>query len=273
VTKKFPESSHQSKNQTKYSGVQELLDSELGLPGYNRELVNLLAKELDLAKGMAEGKVKLVEFGAGTGTLAELWRDTFLIDPICIEIDSILVQIIKSKGFETYNRLDEMKSKIKYLYTSNVLEHIEDDVNTLRQIRGKMEENGIIAIYVPALPILFSDLDRSVGHFRRYTKKELLYKVRLAGFEVRACYYNDCIGVIASLLVKVFGYKKQTRFGSKESLLLYDRYVYPISRIFDRFLFKFVIGKNILLVAATTDSDVNKQLTPSSRNELFRNYF
>ena len=254
MKKKFKEISHQSENQTNYFGVQELLDSEVGLPGYNSELVNLLAQEFDLEKAMLEGEVTIFEFGAGTGTLAEIWRVKYSIKPICIEIDSILIEILKSKDFDTFNNLDQVNSKINYIYTSNVLEHIEDDVSALTQIRAKMEENGIIAIYVPALPILFSDLDRSVGHYRRYSKKDLLHKISLAGFEVRDCYYNDCLGVIASLVVKIFGYKKQTRLGSKGSLLLYDKYVYPISKILDRYLFKFVIGKNILLVATNPDS-------------------
>jgi hypothetical protein len=255
MKKKSYKSLHQSENQTSYSGVQELLDSELGLPRYNFELVKLFAKELNLANARIGEEARLFEFGAGTGTLAELWQSRYSIKPVCIEIDSMLTQILKSKGFETYKGLDEIESKIKCLYTSNVLEHIEDDVNVLKLLREKMEDDGIVAIYVPALPILFSDLDRSVGHFRRYTKKELLHKVRLAGFQVRACYYNDCLGVVASLIVKVFGYKKQTKLGSRGSLLLYDEYLYPISKILDRYLFKFLIGKNILLIAMNSDSE------------------
>jgi hypothetical protein len=116
----------------------------------------------------------------------------------------------------------DLSSEISFIYTSNVLEHIEDDVNALIKIRERMQQGGKIAIYVPALPILFSDLDRKVGHFRRYKKKELMHKAKMAGFEIDKCFYNDCIGVLASLSLRLFGYKNKSGLGSKESLFIYD---------------------------------------------------
>lgn len=257
MKKKSKQSSFQSNTQTNYSGTQELLDSEEGLARYNHELVTILSKELDLPQSHPKAGVKLFEFGAGTGVLAEIWREKFSINPICIEIDSNLSNLLRSRGFETFSQLEEIPHDIQYLYSSNVLEHIEDDVNALKQIREKMGKDGIIAFYVPALPWLFSGLDTSIGHFRRYTKRELLEKVRSAGFDVQRCYYNDCLGVIASLVVKFFGYKKKTGFGSKKSLLIYDKYIYSISKILDKTLFKHVIGKNLLLIATNSYSNKN----------------
>jgi len=111
-----------------------------------------------------------------------------------------------------------------------------------------LKPGGIIGIYVPALPFLFSNFDREVGHFRRYKKRELIKLVKLAGFEIENCYFNDSIGVIASLVVKIFGYNKE-KFGSKKSLILYDKYIYPISKILDKIIFKHLIGKNLFLFA------------------------
>jgi hypothetical protein len=116
-----------------------------------------------------------------------------------------------------------------------------------------MQPGGKIGIYVPALPILFSDLDRNVGHFRRYRKKELIHKVRSAGYEIQSCYFNDSVGVLASLALKVLGYKNKSGLGSKESLFFYDRFVYPISKILDRIFLRYVIGKNLFLFATNPE--------------------
>jgi hypothetical protein len=250
IFRKIPKVSLQSDSQKIYSGTQELLDNEEGLAGYNLDVVKKLATGLGMGiNHVGGGSSSVVEFGAGTGALAEVWRSEFGMDPICIEIDPELIKILKAKGFITSESTGDLSSDISFIYTSNVLEHIQDDVNALIKIRERMQQGGKIAIYVPALPMLFSDLDRNVGHFRRYKKKELVHKVKIAGFEIEKCFYNDCIGVLASLSLRVFGFKNKSGLGSKKSLFIYDKYVYPVSKTLDRIVFKHVIGKNLFLFA------------------------
>ena len=247
--RKIRELSLQSESQKEFSGTQELIDGEEGLAGYNLDVVKKLASGLGLDKDRGTVNSSLVEFGAGTGALAEIWRSKFCLDPTCIEIDPELIKILESKSFKTYENFEKVESEILFVYTSNVLEHIEDDVQALRNIREKMKQGGKIAIYVPALPMLFSGFDRHVGHFRRYEKKELMHKVRLAGFEIEKCFYNDCLGVLASLSLRLLGYKNSTGLGFKKSLLIYDKYFYPVSMVLDRIVFKHLIGKNLFLFA------------------------
>jgi hypothetical protein len=83
----------------------------------------------------------------------------------------------------------------------------------------------------------------------KYKKKELIVKVRESGFAVEKCYWNDCIGVVAMFSLKILGYKGKAGIGSKKSLKIYDKYVYPISKILDRLFFKYIIGKNLFLFA------------------------
>ena len=122
-------------------------------------------------------------------------------------------------------------------------------MEALNEIRRKIKPGGKLAIYVPALPFLYSGLDEKVGHYRRYTKKELIKKVSEAGFTVKDCYYNDSLGILATLTVKVLGYKNKVGLGSPKSIVLYDKVVYPISKILDRLIFRKVIGKNLFLFA------------------------
>ena len=201
-----------------------------------------------------ESFVSVLEFGAGTGVLAEIWESDYGITPTCVEIAPSLQKILISKGFKTLDNIAKLSQDQGFIYTSNVLEHIEDDLGALIQIRSHLEIEGKLAIYVPALPFLFSDLDRRVGHFRRYRKSELINKVESAGFRIEYCHYNDCLGVLASLALKIIGYKNKAGLGSKKSLIFYDNVVYPISIILDKIVFKFLIGKNLLLIATNPKS-------------------
>ena len=66
----------------------------------------------------------------------------------------------------------------------NVVEHIEDDVAALTNIRKSLDKNGRAIILVPNGPGLFGTLDKVLGHIRRYTREHLLDVCRRAGFTV-----------------------------------------------------------------------------------------
>ena len=50
----------------------------------------------------------------------------------------------------------------------HVLEHIEDDKNELNEVFKKLKSNGVLIIMVPQHQSLYSNLDKHVGHLRRY---------------------------------------------------------------------------------------------------------
>ena len=225
-----------------YSGISELVNTENGLIGYSTSIIRKFYKNLKLSENS-----RILEFGAGTGFLAELFRSEYKINPICVELDPNLCETIKTKNFECFQTLSEVKGKFEYIYTSNVLEHIENDIEILIELRQTLNSKGLIAIYVPAHPVLFSTMDKTVGHVRRYTKRELVSKAKNAGFEVKKVQYDDFLGFFASLTVKIIGYNKGA-LGSTKSLQFYDKVIYPISAILDSVGFRKLLGKNLLLI-------------------------
>ena len=126
----------------------------------------------------------------------------------------------------------------------NVLEHIEDDASELSVVREALNPNGHLLIFVPALPWLYSDLDRQVGHFRRYVKKDLVELTQRSGFLVVKARYFDVAGIVPWYINFVL-LKNAIRGGS---VSLYDRLVVPVMRIMEG-LVSPPIGKNVLLVA------------------------
>ena len=66
----------------------------------------------------------------------------------------------------------------------NVLEHVEDDLQALRNIRERVKRGGRLFILVPAYAWLFNSMDRAVGHHRRYRKGELVSRLEAADWEV-----------------------------------------------------------------------------------------
>ena len=66
----------------------------------------------------------------------------------------------------------------------DVLEHIDDDLGTLRWAFETLEPGGVLVLTVPAHPFLFDEMDRLAHHRRRYRRRELFRKLENAGFEV-----------------------------------------------------------------------------------------
>lgn len=206
---------------------------------YNRFLISLIQNEAQLGE-------KMVDFGAGIGTLAKaVSSGGYQVH--CIEPDNRQLAQILELGLSASPDLTCLEDgSVDLLYTLNVLEHIEDDVAALQICYDKIKPGGRLLIYVPAFQILYSSMDRNVGHFRRYTRIALSEKVRAAGFRIIKNEYVDCAGFLASLLFKAFGNSSGTI--NRGALIAYDRYVFPLSRLGDM-AFNRAFGKNVFLVA------------------------
>jgi glycosyltransferase involved in cell wall biosynthesis len=114
----------------------------------------------------------------------------------------------------------------------NVVEHIQDDVNALRNIRANLREDGRAIVLVPSGPGLYGTLDNVLGHFRRYTRDQLVEASARAGFRVEKVLKFNRIGspgwwLNGSVL-------KKTTFGFWQIKLL--NWLVPFVRPIDRFL-------------------------------------
>jgi len=223
---------------SEYSGTGNL-EVMVEAVNYNAFLVSLIRSEAHTGE-------TVLDFGAGIGTFAKvLAQEGHKV--LCIEPDQRQREHIVQAGLTAFADISNLADRsIDLLYSLNVLEHIEDDVAVLRACHEKMRPGGRVLIYVPAFQVLYSSMDKLVGHFRRYTRGELAEKMHLAGFEVLKNEYVDSAGFLASLLFKAFG--SDSGAINRNALIAYDRYAFPVSRLMDK-LFKRWFGKNVLLLA------------------------
>ena len=79
----------------------------------------------------------------------------------------------------------------------NVVEHIADDVGTLKNIYNVLEDGGRAIVLVPCGPKLYGTLDEVLGHCRRYTDEQLNDVAKRAGFRVETILRFNRPGVVA----------------------------------------------------------------------------
>ena len=76
----------------------------------------------------------------------------------------------------------------------DVLEHVPDDLGSLKAIRGLLKPGGALVVTVPANKWMWSAHDVAHHHFRRYTKSELARLFRQAGYDIRLhSYFNTLL--------------------------------------------------------------------------------
>lgn len=188
---------------------------------------------------------RILDFGAGIGLFAGMLRDRgYRVS--CLEVDPELAHGLEQQGFDTVRSPGELAdASIDFLYSLNVLEHIDDDVAALTALAPKLRSGGRCLFYVPAFPVLFSAMDRLVGHHRRYTAASLTRSLESAGLRVGRVEYADSLGFPASLAYRIVGGSGVLNPSSVGS---YDRWVFPASRALDHITRRW-FGKNVLAVA------------------------
>jgi SAM-dependent methyltransferase len=198
----------------------------------------------------------VVEFGAGIGTFsAHLLREPlerlFLVEP-ARTLGGRLEARFHGDGRVRVMRgilehvQDELRlSGVDSIVGVNVLEHIDDDIATLRAARDILVPGGRLLIFVPAFRFLYGSMDRTFGHVRRYTKPDLAAKLAGLGFQILCSRYMNLLGVVSWL---VAGRVLRQRTLSPGAVALADRTLIPLSSRLERW-FGPPFGQNLLMVA------------------------
>jgi SAM-dependent methyltransferase len=76
----------------------------------------------------------------------------------------------------------------------DVIEHVAEDVASVKAMADRLAPGGLLVITVPAMPWLWSDHDVINGHVRRYTGRSLGAAFQKAGLKPdRISYFNTLL--------------------------------------------------------------------------------
>ena len=196
----------------------------------------------------------VLEVGAGIGETARHLLDGRQRSWLCLEPDERLgtrlrawaeagdvaplptVQIGTTADLDPSSRFDTI------LYI-DVLEHIEDDRAEMARAAELLAPRGALIVLSPAFHQLFSDFDRSVGHFRRYTRASLAEVMPPSVRQVRLRYL-DSVGFLASLSNRAL---LRQALPTRRQIALWDRVMIPASRVLDPLLAR-SFGRSVLAV-------------------------
>ena len=202
----------------------------------------------DLVRRCGAGADAVLDFGAGIGTFSgSLTVPTQRVH--CVEPDAASRRKLREQGFNDYADIAEVPDAcVPYAFSLNVLEHIDDDAAALADLFRVVQPGGRLLVYVPAFQILFTSMDRHVGHVRRYRRRQLVERVSAAGFTIDKSAYADALGFFATLAYRLVDRSEPAPLHTG-SVKFYDRVFFPLSRLLSVLLAK-VLGKNVYVVAS-----------------------
>lgn len=232
-------------NGFQYSGTEDLVRLEV-MESYNRFIVELV---LSASRKTGVNPKRVLDFGAGIGTLSIQFERATGVKPMAFEIDEKQAEIIRQRGYETFTHWEDVPANLDCIFASNVLEHIREDRVIVDEFRSRLRPGGCLFLLVPAFTLLWTEMDDQVGHFRRYTRSTLSKVLHQCGMKVVESKYCDSLGFFAIAFLKLCGSRRSAE--TADSLRFYDRRVLPFSRGLDRLGLQFLCGRNVYVAAIT----------------------
>ncbi len=166
---------------------------------------------LDAGCGSGRNMIELARHGAVTGVELSATSVALARERDAGEVieGSVLEMPFEADTFDLAASLD-------------VIEHLQDDLAALRELRRVVKPGGALLVTVPAYQWLWSGHDEVNHHFRRYTRRTLQRAGEQAGWQqVRTTYFNSLL-LPAAILLRVLD-----RFNRKTTESSLDLWVPP----------------------------------------------
>ena len=194
-------------------------------------------------------KGSVLEVGAGCGSFTRNYLNKKIDSLLLTELDKNNIHELSQKFKNnskikiTNKKLNNIKKKFDTIIYLHVLEHIKNDKSEIKFALKKLKKNGFLIIMVPAHQKIYSNLDKAVGHFRRYDFK--FFKKNFKSLETVNIKFLDSMGYFLYYLNKIF-FKKEI-YPSKFKIFIWDKFFTPLTMIVD-FLSGYRFGKCILAI-------------------------
>jgi len=179
----------------RYRELYELEDRHWWFRG-RREIIWALLERAGVGSAR-----RLLDAGCGTGrNLVEFGA---LGQPEGVDFSEQAVEFCRHRGLGGVQRapVEELPyedGRFDLILATDVIEHLDDDVRALRELRRVASEHGRLVVTVPAYAWLWSRHDESMHHRRRYTARRLTGRLRAAGWEpaVQTYFYSALLPLV-----------------------------------------------------------------------------
>ena len=198
---------------------------------------------------------RILEIGSGIGNIS----DFFIQENADIRLSDLrenYLEMLRKKyagknlGFhridlvhpEFEKEYAEIIGTFDTVFALNVVEHIKDDQQAIENCYKLLKPGGTIIILVPAFQSLYTPIDESLYHYRRYTKKSLNALISKF-FTVEKSKYFNVMGIAGWFL---YGKILRRRTIKSDQTKIFNA-MFPVPKIFDA-MFRRWFGLSVISV-------------------------
>ena len=159
----------------------------------------------DICKQVKERRPRILDVGCGTGANLLMLSNYGEAEGVDISEDALAfcrergLQKVKHGAAEELPYEDGTFDLVTAL---DVVEHIDDDVASLREMRRVLRPDGRVLLFVPTFMFLWGLQDDVSNHRRRYRLPELHRVLDQAGFDVERSTYANITFFAPILLIR-----------------------------------------------------------------------
>lgn len=163
---------------------------------------------------------RILDVGCGTGANLKMLATYGSAEGV--DISDQAVEFCRERGLASVKlgaieELPYTSGSFDLVTALDVVEHLDDDVAGLREIRRVLAPDGCLLLFVPAFMFLWGVQDDVSNHRRRYTLPGLLSVVKKAGFSIEWASYANISFFLPVLAVRSvmrwFGLRAATEYG------------------------------------------------------------
>lgn len=152
-------------------------------------------------------ETRILEIGCGTGGNLDMLAGFGTVSAFEMDTGAHAIASLKTSGTCDIrlgycpDHIPFKEERFDLICMFDVLEHIQEDTETLTAVRSLLSENGRLLVTVPAYPWMYGVHDRFLHHKRRYSARELQQKITASGFRSkRMSYFNTILFPLAAIV-------------------------------------------------------------------------
>lgn len=159
----------------------------------------------DICRGVKDRAARILDVGCGTG--ANLLLLSQYGDAEGVDVSHDALSFCRERGLQKvrHGALEQLPypdDSFDLVTAFDVVEHLDDDVAGLKEIRRVLRPGGRTLLFVPTFMFLWGLQDEVSNHRRRYRLPELERVLNEAGFEIERSTYANITFFLPILLVR-----------------------------------------------------------------------
>ena len=203
----------QQMQQHTYSIMYEIEETHWWFAGRRR----IISSFIESIFANFKGQPRILDVGCGTGANLEMLGEFGEAEGVDVSSDAL--SFCRQRGIDNVRlgqaeQLPYPDESFDLVTGLDVVEHLDDDLAGLSEMRRVLKPGGRAFLFVPAFMFLWGVQDDISHHRRRYTMKQLKDVVSRAGFEIeRATFANITFflpTLVGRMLMRVTGFRPES---------------------------------------------------------------